>query len=368
MQALLQQYGSPLLILQKQQIAKQYAALQRALPMVKHHFAIKALRHPAAIAAVNECGGYFDVMTNSDIEMVRDHGIEPLRCMHTNPIKKTRDIMYGINFGLQRFVVDNETEIDKIAPYGSKVELIIRLSFPNPLAKSDLSVKFGVRPEEAHVLIAHALKRGLRVIGFTLHVGSQINTVSAYSRAITTTIELANKIEATYGITLRVFDIGGGFPVSYLQPAPSITDIATEITPLLIPLTDRFELLSEPGRFVVAPAMTLMCRIVGKSQRYGKPWYYVDDGVYGSFSNLIYEDIRTPIIAYSELTHPSNAHLVNSTIAGPSCDSVDIIATDCMLPDLNVGDMLVSPMMGAYTSVSASDFNGIKRTPIIVFA
>jgi len=150
--SLIESFGSPLLLLEPRNIRRQYQALERALPMVRHHFAIKALRHSAAVAAVDECGGYFDVMTNSDVDIVKARAIDPRRCIHTNPIKKMRDIVYAFRHGLRIFVVDNYAEVDKFTPYAGQVELLVRLSFRNPEAKSDLSFKFGVTPEEAEDL------------------------------------------------------------------------------------------------------------------------------------------------------------------------------------------------------------------------
>jgi ornithine decarboxylase len=366
LRSLLDTHGSPLLLLDREKARAQYEALQATLPMVQHHFAIKALRHPAVIAAVDECGGYFDVMTNSDVDMVRAGGISPERCVHTNPIKKPEDIIHGLTAGIRTFVVDNPAEIDKFSAYSDEVQLLIRLSFRNPDAKSDLSYKFGVQPVEADQLIRYALKKSLRVAGFSLHVGSQIHAAQAYVHAINETVNLIDEMERTHGIQFQIFNIGGGFPVDYVEPMPSLKEIAEAISPLLGSLAQRFTIYSEPGRFVAAPAMTLITQIVGKSIREGRPWYYVDDGLYGSYSNVMFENVTPPIIALKELEDSSAHTLSSAVLAGPTCDSVDVITTDCPLPDLEIGDFLVSPMMGAYTAVSATEYNGIERTPIVV--
>ncbi|MGI5215565.1 type III PLP-dependent enzyme [Plantactinospora sp. CA-290183] len=364
--SLVESFGSPLLILEPRNIRRQYQALQRALPMVEHHFAIKALRHSAAVAAVDECDGYFDVMTNSDVDMVKARGIDPGRCIHTNPIKRMRDIVYAFRHGLRTFVVDNYAEADKFVPYAGQVQLLVRLSFRNPEAKSDLSFKFGVPPEEAEKLVSYVRDRGLAVAGFSLHVGSQIHTAQAYVEAIEQATGLIDRVEREQGFRMTMFDIGGGFPVPYLEPAPTLAEIAAGITPLLEPLAQRMRLLSEPGRFVVASSMTLISEVVGKSVRNGRPWYYLDDGVYGSYSNVIFEQVTPPVIAFKELDGDRQLPLTPSVLAGPTCDSVDVITTDCPLPALEIGDLVVSPMMGAYTWVSATEYNGIARTPIRV--
>jgi ornithine decarboxylase len=363
---LLHTQGTPLLLLDPAKIKVQYKTLQETLPMVDHHFAIKALRHPAAIAAVDACNGYFDVMTNSDIDLVTSANIDPSRCIHTNPIKHSKDIDYALEHGLRTFVVDNFAEVDKFTDYNNDVKLLVRLSFRNPEAKSDLSFKFGVAPQEAENLIAYIRKKDIAVAGFSLHVGSQIHTAQAYVDAIKKATELIEKVEQEQGIRMQILDIGGGFPVNYLEPAPAINDIASAITPLLTPLAKRLRILSEPGRFLVASSMTLITQVVGKSMRDGQPWYYLNDGLYGSYSNVVFEQVLPPILAMRELSSEDPLELTSSVLAGPTCDSVDVISTNCQLPELEIGDHLISPMMGAYTWVSATEYNGIARTPIVV--
>lgn len=365
-ESILGEYGSPLLLLDPQRIHSQYKKLQQHLPFIKHHFAIKALRHPAAVAAVKDEGGYFDVITKSDIDLVKDRGIAPERCIHTNTIKKPGEIEYALRYGIRTFVVDNFSEIDKFIQHADKVDLLVRLSFENPKAKSNLSYKFGVPPVEAEELVAYAVKKGLSVAGLSFHVGSQIDTAQAYTAAITKTIKLIDKIEKTQNIKLRILDIGGGFPVNYLQPSPSLEEIAGIIVPLLKPLEGRLEIFAEPGRFLVASSMTLLTQIVSKSVRGGKQWYYVDDGLFNSYSNIIFEHVTPPIVSLKEIESSKPMECNSCVLAGPTGDSVDIIDTNCLLPQLEVGDYIVSPMMGAYTVVSATEFNGIPKASIAV--
>ena len=364
--ALLEEYGSPLLLFDPERVRTQYRTMQQQLPFIRHFFAIKALRHPAAVAAVKDEGGYFDVITKSDIDLVKDQGIAPDRCIHTNTIKTSEEIEYALRYGVRIFVVDNFSEIDKFIPHAGKVELLVRLSFQNPKAKSNLSFKFGVPPEEAEQLVAHASKKGLKVAGLSFHVGSQIDTAKAYVDAIGRTVKLVDKIEQSQGLRLEILDIGGGFPVNYLEPAPSLEEVAKTILPLLEPLKDRMSIFAEPGRFLVASSLTLYTRVISKSIRGGKQWYYLDDGLFSSFSNVIFEHVMPPVVALKEVKSGRPLQLEKCVIAGPTGDSVDIIDTDCSLPKLDIGDYVVSPMMGAYTVVSATEFNGIPKTPIVV--
>jgi ornithine decarboxylase len=217
-------------------------------------------------------------------------------------------------------------------------------------------------------LVLYVRDRGITVAGFSLHVGSQIHSAQAYMKAIQAATELIDRVEREQGFRMTIFDIGGGFPVEYQEPAPTLEEIATAITPLLEPLAQRMQILSEPGRFIVASSMILISQVVGKSVRNGRQWYYLDDGLYGSYSNVIFEQVTPPVIAFKELDGDRQLPLMPCVLAGPTCDSVDVITTACELPELGIGEFVVSPMMGAYTWVSSSEYNGIPRTPVRVLA
>jgi len=183
--------------------------------------------------------------------------------------------------------------------------------------------------------------------------------------ALRATLELIAHIAESLDVRTRVIDIGGGFPVAYRESVPTIDAVAEVIDDVLGARREDFTFLAEPGRYLAADSMTLLTSVVGTAERGGQVWHYLDDGLYGSYSNVMTEDVHPPILALSELADrdvPSEP----VTLAGPTCDSVDVIARDYPMPALEVGDILVSPMMGAYTSVTASRFNGIPATPIVM--
>ena len=241
----------------------------------------------------------------------------------------------------------------------------MRLAFRNPTAKSDLSSKFGVAPSDAELLVKHVIAAGVRFTGFSFHVGSQTPSAEPYRSALRGTLDLVAHIQQTLGVDSRVIDIGGGFPVSYRDSMPAIDAIAGIVDDVLGDVRDEFTLLAEPGRFLAADAMTLLTSAVGRAVRDGQVWHYLDDGLYGSYSNVMTEDVHPPILALRELVDDTGDHEC-VTLAGPTCDSADVVARDYLMPALDVGDVLVSPRMGAYTSVTSSRFNGIKPTPIVM--
>ena len=232
----------------------------------------------------------------------------------------------------------------------------------------DLSTKFGVGAFEATHLVERAIERGIRIAGFSFHVGSQLDDPTRFAAAITETLALMIHLESTLGVRLDTLDIGGGFPVGYDSAVTSLEDLAAVIRPLLDPHAARLTIIAEPGRILAAEAMTLLTSVVGVSERRDGRWYYLDDGLYGSYSNVLAEDVHPLIFSERELNGSDTDAATHrwATLAGPTCDSTDVIAREVLLPDLTVGDLLVSPAMGAYTSVTATRFNGRAVTPIAV--
>ncbi len=361
-------HGTPLLLLDPERVRAQVQRMRTALPFVRLHYAVKALPHPAVIAALDEeqCG--FDVATGEELALLMRRGIDAGRIVHTHPIKKPDEIAHALAAGVRTFIVDNEVELDKFRDAPHDVRLLVRLSYASPHAKSDLSSKFGVGPYEAEHLVECARERGIRVAGFSFHVGSQLDDPGRFARAAADTLALMDELERRLGVQWETLDIGGGFPVAYDRPVASIEDIAAPLRTVLEPRADRLDIIAEPGRVLVAEAMTLLTSIVGISERADGRWYYLDDGVYGSYSNVLAEDVHPLVFAERELDDPARDRSAHrwATLGGPTCDSLDVIAREALLPELGVGDLLISPAMGAYTTVTATRFNGRDVTPVAV--
>lgn len=362
--ALVAQHGTPLLVLDPYRVVEQCRLLKSHLGGFRLHYAVKTLPHPAVLRAVAASGCGFDVATKAEVDLVGALGLPVGRCINTNPVKKLTDIDHAYIAGVRTFVVDNPVEAHKFADLPADIDVLVRLAFGNPSAKSDLSTKFGVDPAEAELVVKHVMATGVRFGGFSFHVGSQGSTVEPYREALRGTLELITHIDETLGVPTRIIDIGGGFPVSYREPMPAIDAVAAAVDEVLGDRRDEFTLVAEPGRFLAADSMTLLTSVVGSAVRDGRQWHYLDDGIYGSYSNVMTEDVHPPILAMHEVVDGASGY-ESVTLAGPTCDSADVIARDYPMPTLNLGDVVVSPMMGAYTSVTSSRFNGIPATPII---
>ena len=361
-------WGTPLLMIDTDDVARRCRRFQAALPGVDLHYAVKACGHPGVVDAVVSSGGSFDVASLAEIESLRDLGVDVRRAIHTHPIKKSAEIDAAYRAGLRTFVVDNPGELAKFVGRPSDIRVLVRLSYRNRAAKSDLSAKFGATATQARALGRAARSGGVAVVGFSFHVGSQLDGVAPFVAALTQTLALVDEVDAWGGPPLEVVDLGGGFPVGYRHDAVSIEEIGQALQPLLESRRGTLRFVAEPGRYLVAESTVLVTSVIGASERGGVPWYFLDDGVYGSYSNVICEDVHPVIVAAKELSlggAEGSQALERVTLAGPTCDSVDVVARDYPLPRLAIGDLLLSPTMGAYTSVTATDFNGVPRTPII---
>lgn len=360
--ALVRRHGSPLLVLDCDVVRRQYRALRAALPGVTLYYALKPLPERAVAEVLYEEGACFDLATTGEVELVRAAGIPAARCIHTHPIKRDADIRAALDFGVRTFVADNPDELDKFVPYADRVELLLRISFRSPAAVVDLSRKFGCSPERAGMLIDLARSLGLRVAGLSFHVGSQSRRPDTKLRAIEACAAL---LEERLGLGLEapaMLDIGGGFPIDYLEPAQPIDEFCAPIRRALAGLPEGTRVIAEPGRFIVGPAGTLLTSVMGRAQRDGRWWYYLDDGLYGSFSGQLFDHARYPI----EPLRAGSGEREHAVLAGPTCDSIDVIAEDIELPLLQAGDILVGRQMGAYTTASATDFNFFSRARTVV--
>lgn len=361
----LAEQGTPLLVLDPQTVRRQYRRLQDALPYVRFHYALKALAHPAVISAIDAEDGWFDVASTAELRLVQDLGIETDRVIHTHPVKSERDIALAVEAGVSTFVVDSVDELRKLAAVDAGLRVLIRLAYRSAAASIDLSSKFGVDHDEAVRLVRTAAVMGVPVAGFSFHAGSQLDAVEPFRLAVERTIELMDRLEREEGCAFSVLDIGGGFPVDYRTETVTIEQIAAALDPLLRPRAARWEILAEPGRVVVADAMTLIAGVVGVADRGGRRWVHLDDGVYGSWSNIVFEGIEPMLLNSPDLADETRRR-VRTTLAGPTCDSIDVLGRDLDLPELRPGDLVVSPTMGAYSIVTATEFNGLSAASVLV--
>lgn len=351
---------TPLLVLSRSAVRNNMEDLKRALPRAIIHYAIKSNNHAVILEEVAKAGGRFDIASYQELLAAIEAGGHADEMIHSHPIKAPREIEDAIRAGVTTFVVDNPAEIEKFIPYAGKVRLMIRFKVNDATAVVNLSYKFGCTVDEVVGLAKRIRELGIAYHGLAFHVGSQCVGNGVYLTAIRTAAELIEKLHRL-GFTTGLLDIGGGFPVPYTEAVPSIRKFCEPISKALDKhIAPSIPVACEPGRFISATTVSLIASVIGKSTRSGKTWYFLDDGLYGSFSGRLYDHCR-----YQILTN-RNTTWKRSVLAGPTCDSFDVIYKDILLPPLGIGDILIFPAMGAYCSVSASSFNCLRRAEYVI--
>jgi ornithine decarboxylase len=357
---LVREFGSPLLIVDCERVRQQLRQLRRALPRVDLHYALKPLPHAAVVQTVLEERGFLDLATTGEVQLVQRLGVDPRRCIHTHPIKREQDIRNALHFGVRTFVADNPDEVRKFAHLAPDIRLLLRVSFRSPGAVCDLSRKFGCDPEDVLALARVAAELAIDVGGLSFHVGSQAPDSGKHVEAIGACARLMAAARRERLGSLDTLDIGGGFPIDYMQPAADIVRFCAPIRAALAKLPRRIRVIAEPGRYIVGPAAIGVASVMGRAQREGHWWYYLDDGLYGSYSGQLYDHARYPVEPLR-----GGPERLPAVLAGPTCDSIDVIAENLMLPKLEPGDLIIGRAMGAYTWASASEFNFFPKATVV---
>ncbi|MBP1763378.1 MAG: ldc [Firmicutes bacterium] len=363
-QAVVQQiantYGTPTLVLSLEQVARNYSFLTEQLPGVKVYYAVKSNPDERIIKTLAGLGSCFDVASDGEMRMLSDLGIEPERIVYANPVKTAGGLEIARQKGIHKFTFDSESEIGKIANAIPGATVLLRIRVDNPKALVDLNKKFGAAPDEALSLLRKAREKGLDVAGLCFHVGSQSTSSTAYLTALQICRELFDEA-ATDGFQLRLLDIGGGFPIPNGTQKIDVAAMTDEISAMLKTHFSGIEVWAEPGRFICGTAMNLITRVIGTQQRNGQQWYFLDEGLYGTFSGIIFDHWQ-----YDMETFKTGSEIL-ATFAGPSCDSLDVLFRDKLTVPLEMDDLILVRNCGAYSSASATTFNGFAKAQIIVW-
>lgn len=355
------EYGSPLLVLSLEQIKKNYELLKKHLPRVCVHYAIKANPHPEILRVMKDMGSCFDVASDGEIRTLHDMGVAGERLIYANPVKTGAGLKACNDCGVYKMTFDSASEIAKIQAACPGTTVLLRLRIDNSSAHVDLNKKFGAARENALDLMLEAQKAGLDMAGIAFHVGSQTVSADPYLYALDIARELFEEAKAA-GLELRILDIGGGFPIPEPRVKFNLVEMLQQINARLDEDFPDTEIWSEPGRYICGTAVNLITSVIGVTERGGQPWYFLDEGLYGTFSGVIFDQWDFKLISFKE-----GEERVAATFAGPSCDSLDIMFRGRMTVPLEVGDLLLVPSCGAYTSASATTFNGFSRARFVIW-
>ena len=366
---LIEQHGTPLFILDHKKLRDNYRTFKTHLPRIQCYYAVKANSHSEIIKTLFLEGSSFDVASYNEFMQIYEY-IKHFeekdkdffiwdKIIFSNTIKD-RETLSKIKRYRPLVTFDNSEELKKIRDHCNTAGLILRLKVPDSGSQVEMSSKFGAEPGDADLLIRQASDAGLVVEGLSFHVGSQCTNFDNYTAALAITSAIL-KDARQKGYHLKIIDIGGGFPVPYDAQAPEFEKLANVINAecqRLFP--SDIEIIAEPGRFIAATAATLITEIVGKSRRDGKMFYYINDGVYHTFSGVIYDHWLPNFTAFRQGEKEVCA------VVGPTCDSFDKISLSVQLPEnLAVGDYLLTENIGAYSIASSTKFNGFDGAKII---
>jgi ornithine decarboxylase len=352
---------TPCLVVDLDAIGEAYDALRRYLPIARVFYAVKANPAPEIVAMLAGRGSNFDVASRAEIALCLGNGATPDRLSFGNTIKKERDIAFAYEAGVRLFAFDSDAELEKLARVAPGARVFCRILVSCDGAEWPLSRKFGCTPKMAVGLLGKAQLLGLDAYGVSFHVGSQQTDIGQWDGAIAAAAEMFSLLAET-DISLRMVNIGGGFPAQYRG---AISPVATYAGAVTAALTRHFgnrlpEIIVEPGRSLVGDAGVIQSEVVLISEKGdgdSRRWVYLDAGKFNGLAETMGESIKYRIEAPGRHGKPGPVIL-----AGPTCDSADILyeKAEYSLPqDLAVGDRVSILSTGAYTSTYASvGFNG----------
>ena len=353
-------WSTPLLVLSPGRLRENVEVLRNGLPGIKIYYAMKSNPSIEILRLLNGLVDGVDVASSGEISIATQAGFSVSDMIHSHPVKREADIEESARLGVNWFVFDNADEIPKLAQHAPGCNLLLRVAIKNGSCVVDLSSKFGASREDVLSLLLAASRSGLNVRGIAFHVGSQSSDPGVYASAL----KLVDGIFEqgwNLGLPLDTLDIGGGFPVSYREPMPSVAEFCEVVSRGVSRLQQAdVTVLCEPGRCISGSSATLITRVTGRARRQGTPWFYIDDGVYGAFSGRLFDHCDYRLIS------DRRGRRGRCVVAGPTCDSIDVVSRDQVLPRLDVGDLLLVPGMGAYTSASATSFNGFEPPRMVV--
>ena len=369
LQKLAEKHGTPLVVIDHDEIRRNFAEFRKHLPKVQCYFAVKANSEPAIVRTLYKAGASFDVASMPEFMTVYEN-IRHLpskarqdfiwdKIIYANPVKP-KETLLALDKYKPLVTFDNLTELEKITKWAPHAGVVVRLAVANTGSQCELSNKFGCSTGEAVDLILAAFKMGLVCEGISFHVGSQCTNFQNFVQALNAAAAVIKEASERGGHEIKILDIGGGFPAPYNQHVKPFRELARVINAEIDRLFDKnIQIIAEPGRFLVATAATSIARVVGKAVREGKRCYYINDSVYHTYSGIIFDHCQYPLKAFKRGKPEVCA------VFGQTCDGLDVISQSELLPDLEIDDLVYSEQIGAYSNASATFFNGFPPAQVL---
>ena len=381
-------------------VTRRWHYWRQVLPRVVPHYAVKCNPDLGVLATLAALGSSFDCASWPEVETVMSLGVSPDRIIYANPCKLPKHLTAVANAGVQLTTFDSAGELAKIASMAPDMRALLRLRADDPSARCVLGNKYGAEPAEVEPLLRAAQALGVKVVGCAFHVGSGATNPAAFREAIESARRAFDIAERIGLPPMEVLDIGGGFAGSLKSTAHSndddvtLTAVAREVSDCLdrlFPESQGVRIMSEPGRYFAEACTTLACQVFSRRVRSeadgslapgnDSHHYFISDGLYGMMNCVLYDHATVTSRVLPVATNAAALAAGNtsglmpcgvvtgeadvpgfptypSTLFGPTCDGMDKVVEQTMIPELSVGDWLVFPHMGAYTVSAGSKFNG----------
>ena len=361
-------FDRPTLVLSREAVRYQYRALASGLGRAHIHYAVKANPQREVLQTLISEGSGFDAASRGEIELCLSLGATPEQISFGNTIKRASDIVFAYENGITLFAADAEAELEKIAAHAPGVQVYIRLLVGATGADWPLSRKFGCTPPMALPLMAKAVELGLKPVGLSFHVGSQTRNASMWHDTLDQVAAVWRDAQAA-GYGLSLINIGGGFPATYEYEVEAPNAYAVQVMDMVNErFADATYVMAEPGRGMVAEAGVIAAEVMLVSRKSDDDlhrWVYLDIGKFSGLAETMDEAIR-----YSFVTDRDHEDMAPCIVAGPSCDSADVLyeKRPVMLPvGLAAGDRIMIKSCGAYTTTYSSVcFNGFPPLDVLV--
>ena len=355
-----QKYTRPFLIIDTTIVREKLHRFRAAMPRVRPHYAVKANPDRRVLKALVQEGAGFEIASTTELDLLLSLGVNAAEVFFSNPMRSREADAYAAAKGVRWFVVDSVDELRRMHSVDPTACLYLRVATPNIGSDWPLSGKFGAGAGDTREIIATAAKLGADLAGVTFHAGSQCRNPENWRVGIEKARTLFDALLKA-GLKPRLLDIGGGFPVRHVKPIPSIEVIGEVVNEALKAFPEEVRVIAEPGRYLVSDAGYFVCRVLGTATRAGKRWMHWDAGLFGGVIETT-EGLKYKI--RTDRSGPDTAW----NVAGPTCDSVDVVMRDEPLPsDLQEGDFIYLRNAGAYTTAYASEFNGFPLPEVRVF-
>lgn len=346
------EYKQPVLLLEERLLREAAQRFMAAMPRVTPHFAVKCNPVPEVLSIFKQEGVGFEIASKKELQLLLDQGVPGSEVFYSNPIKSNEHLQFAIDNGVEWYVIDSADELRKVHALKPDAKFYLRLYTSNEGSVWELSSKFGASQEDATNIMHAAVKLQADLAGVTFHAGSQCLNIDNWLIGIRAARKTFDEM-LELGFKPRLLNLGGGYPMSLGEPAPTIEEIGAAIDKELKVFPDDVKIIAEPGRYLVSGAGSFVCRVIGTASRGEKRWLYLDAGYYGGLDEVGV----MPYVIHTERSGKQREwHL-----AGPTCDSIDMFKKTHYLPeDLQADDFVYVESAGAYTNATACEFNGFS--------